>query len=322
YVRTKTVVLSTGGCGQIFKNTTNPDIATGDGIAIASRAGAVIKDMQYIQFHPTALYEENKNPFFLISEAVRGFGAHIVNEDQKRFIFKDDIRGELATRDVVSQAISKEIQMSGKQYVYLDCRHLDFDEFYTHFPSITAYCKTIGLHPEKDLIPIVPVAHYQCGGISVNKKSQTNIKNLYAIGECSRTGLHGKNRLASNSLLEALVFAHQASDHIGRTIDDLSFSSKKSLLKFDEPLLDKDSNYFIKLKKELQTMMTFFYASKDSDFLKILNRIESMKMTTVGLLFRKQKITTQLVEFTNMLTVAKIIVEQNKTEVLKKVTSY
>jgi len=119
-----------------------------------------------------------------------------------------------------------------------------------------------------------------------------------------------------------LVFAHQASDYIGRTIDDLSFSSKKSLLKFDEPLLDKDSNYFIKLKKELQTMMTFFYASKDSDFLKILNRIESMKMTTVGLLFRKQKITTQLVEFTNMLTVAKIIVEQNKTEVLKKVTSY
>ncbi|MCC9066190.1 L-aspartate oxidase [Flavobacterium piscisymbiosum] len=322
YIRTKTVVLSTGGCGQIFKNTTNPEIATGDGIAIASRAGAVIKDMQYIQFHPTALYEEDKNPFFLISEAVRGFGAHIVNENQKRFIFKDDIRGELATRDIVSQAISKEIETSGKQYVYLDCRHLDFAEFYRHFPSITDYCKTIGLHPERDLIPIVPVAHYQCGGISVNKKSQTNIKNLYAIGECSRTGLHGKNRLASNSLLEALVFAHQASDHIGRTIDDLSFSSKKSLLKFDEPLMDRDSNYFVELKKELQTMMTFFFANKDSDFAPILNRIESMKMATVGLLFKKQKITTQLIEFTNMLTVAKIIVEQNKTEALKNVTSY
>jgi len=322
YLRAKTIVLSTGGCGQIFKNTTNPEIATGDGIAIAYRAGAVIKDMQYIQFHPTALYEENKNPFFLISEAVRGFGAHIINEDQKRFIFKDDIRGELATRDIVSQAITKEIETSGKQHVYLDCRHLDLDEFYAHFPSITAYCKTIGLHPEKDLIPIVPVAHYQCGGISVNKNSQTNIKNLYAIGECSRTGLHGRNRLASNSLLEALVFAHQASDHIDGVIDGLSFSSKKMMSKFDEPLMDRDSNYFVKLKKELQTMMTFFYASRGSDFVTILNRIESMKMATVGLLFKKQKITTQLVEFTNMLTVAKIIIEHNKNKVLKNALNY
>ena len=178
------------------------------------------------------------------------------------------------------------------------------------------------MHPEKDLIPIVPVAHYQCGGINVNEKSQTNIHNLYAIGECSRTGLHGKNRLASNSLLEALVFAHQASDYIDSTIDELSFSSKKSMLKFDESLLDKDSNYFVKLKKELQTMMTFFYASKDSDFVRILNRIESMKMATVGLLFKKQKITTQLIEFTNMLTVAKIIVEHNKSKVLENAASY
>ena len=322
YIRAKTIVLSTGGCGQIFKNTTNPEIATGDGIAIASRAGAVIKDMQYIQFHPTALYEENKNPFFLISEAVRGFGAHIVNEDQKRFIFKDDIRGELATRDIVSHAISKEIEMSGNPYVYLDCRHLDFEEFCSHFPSITDYCKTIGLYPEKDLIPIVPVAHYQCGGINVNKKSQTNIKNLYAIGECSRTGLHGKNRLASNSLLEALVFAHQASEHIAKNIDELSFASKDAMLQFDEPLMDRDSNYFMKFKKELQTMMTFFYASNDSDFVKILNRIESMKMATVGLLFKKKKITTQLIEFTNMLTVAKIIIEHHKTKVLKSAVMY
>jgi L-aspartate oxidase len=322
YIRAKTVVLSTGGCGQLFKNTTNPEIATGDGIAIASRAGALIKDMQYIQFHPTALYEEDKNPFFLISEAVRGFGAHIVNEDQKRFIFKDDIRGELATRDIVSQAISKEIEISGKPYVYLDCRHLHLEDFYKHFPSITDYCKTLGLHPKTDLIPIVPVAHYQCGGINVDKNSETNIKNLYAIGECSRTGLHGKNRLASNSLLEALVFAHQASEHIDSIIDEIAFTQKKSMLGFNEPLIKTNSKNFTKLKKELQVMMTHFYATKDADFDKIIDKIESMKMKTVALLFKKQKITTQLVEFTNMLTVAKIVIEDNKHEVLKNSASY
>jgi L-aspartate oxidase len=322
YIRAKTIVLSTGGCGQIFENTTNPEIATGDGIAIASRAGALIKDMKYIQFHPTALYEENKNPFFLISEAVRGFGAHIVNEDQKRFIFKYDTRGELATRDIVSQAISKEMETSGKQHVYLDCRHLDLEEFYTHFPSITDYCKTIGLHPKTNLIPVVPVAHYQCGGIEVNKNSETSIKNLYAIGECSRTGLHGKNRLASNSLLEALVFAHQASQHIDTIIDELSFSSKKTMTGFNESLVDKNSTHFVKLKKELQTLITYFYANKDTNVAKILGKIESMKMKTVAVLFKKQKITTQQVEFTNMLTVAKIIIEDHKHEVLKNSTSY
>ncbi|MCC9070360.1 L-aspartate oxidase [Flavobacterium sp. F-65] len=322
YIQAKTIVLSTGGCGQLFKNTTNPEIATGDGIAIASRAGALIKDIQYIQFHPTALYEGDKNPFFLISEAVRGFGAHIVNEDKKRFIFKYDTRGELATRDIVSQAISEELETSGKQHVYLDCRHLDFEAFYSHFPSITDYCQTIGLNPKIDLIPIVPVAHYQCGGINVNKNSETNIKNLYAIGECSRTGLHGKNRLASNSLLEALVFSHQASEHIESTIDDVSFSSKNLMLDFDEPLINMHSNNFVELKKELQTLMTTFYNNKDADFRKILDKIESMKMKTVTLLFEKQKITTQLVEFTNMITVAKIVIEDNMQQHFKKSPSY
>ncbi len=322
YIQAKTIVLSTGGCGQLFKNTTNPEIATGDGIAIASRAGALIKDIQYIQFHPTALYEGDKNPFFLISEAVRGFGAHIVNDDKKRFIFKYDTRGELATRDIVSQAISEEMETSEKQHVYLDCRHLDFEEFYTHFPSITDYCNIIGLNPKTDLIPIVPVAHYQCGGINVNKNSETNIKNLYAIGECSRTGLHGKNRLASNSLLEALVFAHQASNQIEKTINGVSFSSKKIMSDFNEPLINIHSDSFIRLKSELQSLMTIYYTNKDTDFRKILDKIEAMKMKTVSLLFEKQKITTQLVEFTNMLTVAKLVIESNMRHFYEKSTSY
>lgn len=322
YIQAKTIVLSTGGCGQLFKNTTNPEIATGDGIAIASRAGALIKDIQYIQFHPTALYEGDKNPFFLISEAVRGFGAHIVNEDEKRFIFKHDTRGELATRDIVSQAISEEMETSEKQHVYLDCRHLNYEEFYNHFPSITDYCNIIGLNPKTDLIPIVPVAHYQCGGINVNENSETNIKNLYAIGECSRTGLHGKNRLASNSLLEALVFAHQASNQIEKTIDGVSFSSKKIMSDFNEPLINIHSDSFIRLKSELQSLMTIYYTNKDTDFRKLLDKIELMKMKTVSLLYEKQKITTQLVEFTNMLTVAKIVIESNMRHFYEKSASY
>lgn len=317
YIRSRAIVISTGGCGQIFQNTTNPDIATGDGIAIASRAGAIIEDMQYIQFHPTALYETDKNPYFLISEAVRGFGAHIVNEEEKRFVFKYDIRGELATRDIVSQAISKELEFSGKKHVYLDCRHLDFTAFYKHFPSITEHCINIGLHPQKDLIPIVPVAHYQCGGIKVNDNGATNIGNLYAVGECSRTGLHGKNRLASNSLLEALVFAHQASESISKTLDQVAFSPKFFIPKGTEDVGNTHSESIQSSKKELKMIMTSFYAHEKKDKVKALDRIELLKSQTADLIER-QKITTSLIELTNMLTVASIIIEHSNTTILSK----
>src|SRR5690606_11356965 len=152
YIRSKTIVLSTGGCGQIFKNTTNALVATGDGVAIANRAKAKIQDMQYIQFHPTAMYEPGKNPSFLLSEALRGVGAHIVNENGKRFLFAYDFRGELATRDVVSQAIAEELQKSGATHCYLDCRHLDEPSFRGHFQSIFNYCQSKGIDPSKDLI--------------------------------------------------------------------------------------------------------------------------------------------------------------------------
>ena len=307
YIRAKTFVLSTGGCGQIFENTTNPEIATGDGIAIALRAGAEIEEMQYIQFHPTALYEENKNPFFLISEAVRGFGAHIVNEKQQRFVFNHDIRGELATRDIVSKAISKEMQLTEKKHVYLDCRHLNFDTFYSHFPSITEYCKSIGIDPKKDLIPIVPVAHYQCGGIKVDKNAATNIKNLYAIGECSRTGLHGKNRLASNSLLEALVFAHQASRNIDENINSLVFSSNFFIPMCNENEICVAPEIFESLKKELKKIMTSFYANEDRNFDITLDKIEALKVKTEALT-ESLKITISFIELINMIAVASMIV--------------
>ena len=205
------IVLATGGSGQLFAFTSNSDVATGDGVAMAYRTGATITDMQYIQFHPTALYEKGKSNLFLISEAVRGFGAYLLNSSGKRFLFDYDIRGELATRDIVSEAITKEIKQAKEDFVCLDIRHLDVLDFQNHFPTIYSKFKELGYNPETDLIPIVPVAHYQCGGIAVNEFGQTDVKNLYALGECSCTGLHGANRLASNSLLEALVYSYNSS---------------------------------------------------------------------------------------------------------------
>jgi len=316
YIRARTFLLSTGGCGQLFENTTNPEIATGDGIAIASRAGARIQEMQHIQFHPTALYEKDKNPFFLISEAVRGFGAHIVNENQQRFVFKYDLRGELATRDIVSQAINKEMEITQKKNVYLDCRHLNAEDFYKHFPSITDYCKNIGIDPKKDLIPIVPVAHYQCGGINVDENALTNIKNLYAVGECSRTGLHGKNRLASNSLLEALVFAHQASESVNQNIDYLSFVPKFFVPKFDEDLDVTTPETIRFLKKELKKIMTSFYTNAKIGNL-VLEKIKVLK-SILNTFSEGKKITLPLIEITNMLTTASIIVEHKNNSILSK----
>jgi L-aspartate oxidase len=213
-------VIASGGCGQVYLNTTNPVVATGDGYAIAKRAGATIKNMRFMQFHPTSLYQGNDGGVsFLLSEALRGFGAHIVDEKENRFLFSFDKRGELATRDIVSAAIFKHMKAIGSECVYLDLRHIDTVALENHFPQITKELHKRGYDYTRDLIPIVPSAHYQCGGIVVNENAQTNIADLYAIGEVACTGLHGANRLASNSLLEALVFAHNAALKIASTID-------------------------------------------------------------------------------------------------------
>lgn len=311
YIRARSIILSTGGCGTLFENTTNPEIATGDGIAIAARAGVEIEDMQYIQFHPTALYTGKKSQLFLISEAVRGFGAYVVNEDQKRFLFKYDSRGELATRDIVSHAIHKEMHETQKKHVYLDCRHLDKKAFYKKFPAITAHCNELGLFPEKDLIPIVPAAHYQCGGIKVDRNGATIIPNLYAVGECARTGLHGKNRLASNSLLEALVFAHQASENIDKTIDSFQFSSKLLIPKFPDSEIKTDYVAFLILKKEIQALITNFYSSEERNTDYAIQKIKLIK-NAAETLIHGQEITIPFIEFSNMLTVALIIIKHCK----------
>ena len=228
------ILLATGGIGQIYGHTTNPAIATGDGIAMAIRAKATIKDMEFIQFHPTALYNPELKSTFLISEAVRGFGAILRDKNGIRFMFDYDVRGELASRDIVSQSIEKELKKSGEACVYLDCTHLDMIEFKKLFPMIYARCSDVNIKIEKDWIPVIPAQHYLCGGIEVDTDGRTSIENLFACGECSYTGLHGANRLASNSLLEALVYSDRifkflrAENYTNRELYRFNYKNKSS----------------------------------------------------------------------------------------------
>ena len=249
--------MASGGSGVVFENTTNPAVATGDGVAMAWRAGATVKHMNFVQFHPTALYEKDKYPLFLISEAVRGHGAYLVNQQGNRFLFKSDFRGELATRDVVSEAIVRELKDSGEKCVYLDCRHLDQKEFGEKFPTIVNYCNSIEIDLAVDLIPVVPAAHYQCGGIEVDRKARTSVKYLFASGECAHTGLHGANRLASNSLLEALVYSHEASEVVLQELDKIpepQLPQQKILFRNED---EADDDIIASLRERLNEIMNY-----------------------------------------------------------------
>ena len=209
------VILGTGGIGRVFKYTTNSAIATGDGITMAYNLGAKIRNLSYIQFHPTGFApQDDSHERFLISEAVRGEGAFLRNANGDRFVKNYDERGELAPRDVVSRIIIQEGRRLGSDKFYLDITHKDPDFIRNRFPMIYEKCLEEGIDMTKDWIPIYPTQHYLMGGINVDTKARTNIPGLYAVGECSHTGIHGKNRLASNSLLEALVFSRRAADDI------------------------------------------------------------------------------------------------------------
>ncbi|MGC4234796.1 MAG: L-aspartate oxidase [Niabella sp.] len=217
----KTTYLASGGNGQVYRTTTNPGIATGDGVAMVYRAKGRIENMEFIQFHPTALYEPGlRGQAFLITEAVRGDGGILRNKNGEAFMERYDERKDLAPRDIVARAIDNELKTAGTEHVWLDCRHFEVEKFVEHFPNIYEKCKSIGIDISKDMIPVAPAAHYSCGGIKVDEWGQTSIRNLYAVGECSSTGLHGANRLASNSLLEAMVFAHRCFVHVSQKVDN------------------------------------------------------------------------------------------------------
>ncbi|MDB5198144.1 MAG: nadB [Chitinophagaceae bacterium] len=203
-------LLAAGGNGQAYRTTTNPAIATGDGVAMIYRAKGRIENMEFIQFHPTALYEVGvAGQSFLITEAVRGDGAILRNNKGEAFMERYDARKDLAPRDIVARAIDNEMKVAGTEHVFLDCRHMDIEKFVHHFPNIYEKCRSIGIDVSTQMIPVAPAAHYSCGGIKTDEWGRTSINNLYACGECASTGLHGANRLASNSLLEAMVFAHR-----------------------------------------------------------------------------------------------------------------
>ena len=305
-------ILATGGIGHLYGHTTNPIIATGDGIAMAFRANATIKDMEFIQFHPTALYDTSIGSKFLISEAVRGFGAYLRTKNGNRFMLDYDKRAELASRDIVSQSIDLELKKSGDECVYLDCTHLDLEAFIKHFPMIYERCKSIGINITKDWIPVVPAQHYLCGGIVVDKNGKTAIDNLFACGECSRTGLHGANRLASNSLLEALVY----SDKIYNYLVDTTFKKKDlNPILSDWELRKKpkiSSDYIVKIKTELQLLMrqNAGIVRYDGDLSKAKVKLMQWQ-DEVKTISKNTQISSELYELYNMITIGNLIVQQS-----------
>lgn len=310
-IYSSTVILASGGLGQLYKYTTNPSVATGDGIALAYNAGAVIQDMEFIQFHPTALAIDSEENRFLISEAVRGEGAKLVDANGKEFMHKYDKKKELAPRDVVTRAIFNEMQEQNLNNVYLNSTHLKKEMLQKRFPNITRICEENGIDISTDFIPVSPAAHYAMGGVKTDSQARTSIDGLYAIGEVASTGLHGANRLASNSLLECVVCAYQLAEYL--SVSEL-FPPKlvdekvKSIV--DKYVQDTEYEEYdvSSLKYELQDLMW--------NYVGILRVEESLKTANEKLQEIKAEIpgTTKCLnkseyEFKNMITVAQLVID-------------
>ena len=312
-VLAKVTVLATGGVGNIYHTTTNPAVATGDGIAMVHRAKGVIENMEFIQFHPTSLYNPGERPSFLISEAIRGFGAVLRTKDRKEFMNKYHPMGSLAPRDITARSIDYELKTRGDDYVYLDVTHKDAKDIIKHFPNIYNKCLSIGIDITKDMIPVVPAAHYCCGGVKVDLNGETSIHRLYAIGETSSTGLHGANRLASNSLIEAVVYADRAAHHAVSRLDKLGFAEGIPDWDYEGTSVPEEMVLVTQSYKEMQQIMSNYVGIVRSNMRleRAFRRLEIIFQETEEL-YKTSTLSQHLCELRNMIAVGYLIIKQAK----------
>ncbi len=309
-ILSRTTLLATGGAGQLYATTTNPVIATGDGIAMVYRAKGIADNMEFIQFHPTSLYNPGESPSFLITEAMRGYGGILKNQKGEEFMQKYDERGSLAPRDIVARAIDNEMKTRGDEFVYLDVTHKEEGALKKHFPNITKKCQSLGIDIARDMIPVVPAAHYMCGGVRVDRNGLTWIRRLYAVGEVSSTGLHGANRLASNSLIEAVVFADRAAAHAIRNIR--GYSIVEGIPAWDESGTTHLEELVLVTQnlKELQQIMTNYVGIVRSDLRleRAAARLEIIFRETEEL-YKKSRISKRICELRNLINAGYLVIK-------------
>ncbi len=306
-------LIATGGVGAVYQTTTNPLVATGDGIAMVYRAKGTVKDMEFIQFHPTALYHPGDRPSFLITEAMRGYGAVLRNLKGEEFMHKYDPRLSLAPRDIVARAIDSEMKLSGDDHVYLDVTHKDPEETKKHFPNIYAKCLSLGIDITKDYIPVAPAAHYLCGGIKVDSNAESSIRRLYAVGECSCTGLHGGNRLASNSLIEAVVYADAAARHAVDQAPHYDFRTDVPEWNDEGTRHPEEMVLITQSIKEVNQIMGTYVGIVRSDLRldRAWNRLDILYEETEKL-FKRSKASREICELRNIINVGYLIMRQAK----------
>ncbi len=307
----KVTLMATGGVGAVYQTTTNPLVATGDGIAMVYRAKGTVKDMEFIQFHPTALYHPGDRPSFLITEAMRGYGAVLRTCDGKEFMQKYDKRLSLAPRDIVARAIDNEMKNRGEDHVYLDVTHKNADETRRHFPNIYEKCKSLGIDITRDYIPVAPAAHYLCGGIKVDINACSSIKRLYAVGECSCTGLHGGNRLASNSLIEAVVYADAAAKHSLAHIENYDFRTDVPEWDDEGTSLPEEMVLITQSAKEVGQIMSTYVGIVRSDLRlkRAWTRLDILYEETESL-FKRSKVSKEICELRNIINTGYLIMRQ------------